>query len=784
MTDTDVHAAYQARWSQRLLTVLAISFIVVGLLNATPAIPGWDALWESITGIPHFTLRRFAPELFYPIALVWMMAIVALRHSARRAWTPKSTVRRRAGLALDIALVLAAVGIAVTYLIELEAVCLIDQITGDRARLIAEALKAETEFATTMGLPVPDQVEDPRCLNTTGAWLPLIVLLCVIVFLAYNAHVWGLPLVIVSILVAAYTFATVANWYFFGAEGQNKYLVTILSSVEPRSLADGRVHVWDALTNNSAGLLGRFMGVLMTLVFPYIVLGGLFGRCAGGRSLIKLAFLLTRNLRGGPAHAAIISSAMFGTITGGPVINVLSTGVLTIPMMLKRGFSRVFAGGLEAAASSGGSIMPPIMGVAAFVMAALTAVPYREIIVAAAIPAFFYFICLFLSVVFQARKQGIEPIGKATADMRLDRADRIHLIQIFAPLVLVLVLLLTPKDSVGCGWIAGLLGAVADTTNGGCRIESLPWAFKLLQNAAGDAGAAGWYATMLLIVLLFLDPEFRAQPKRLLDALADSGFTISTLFLMFLAVTVIDVCLNFTGLAKFVAVDVLRFLQSINADGSGFLFIALFMTMGLAILLGMGMPAVPAYINAALLMGPLLAGIGVSIFTAHMFVFYFAVASAITPPVAVAAFAAASITKAEPMATAFSAVKSGVVMFIIPFAFAFYPELLVIDKAVLDPNSSGGLSYLPGYDGQLHWPALGLIIARLILALYVVSSALAAFDRRALGTPEIALRLVLAALIMFKPEEIWIPAVVATGALIGVHNWRSRALDLKEDTPR
>ncbi|CAN0274175.1 unnamed protein product, partial [Chrysoparadoxa australica] len=172
-------------------------------------------------------------------------------------------------------------------------------------------------------------------------------------------------------------------------------------------------------------------------------------------------------------------------------------------------------------------------------------------------------------------------------------------------------------------------------------------------------------------------------------------------------------------------------------------------------------------------MGPLLAGIGVSIFTAHMFVFYFAVASAITPPVAVAAFAAASITKAEPMATAFSAVKSGVVMFIIPFAFAFYPELLVIDKAVLDPNSSGRLSYLPGNDGQLQWPALGLIIARLILALYVVSSALAAFDRRALGTPEIALRLVLEALIMFKPEEIWIPAVVATGALIGVHNWRS-----------
>ena len=136
----------------------------------------------------------------------------------------------------------------------------------------------------------------------------------------------------------------------------------------------------------------------MLLVFPYIILGALFGQCAGGKSLIKLAFSLTRNLRGGPAHAAIVSSAMFGTITGGPVVNVLSTGVLTIPMMLKRGFSKVFAGGVEAAASSGGSIMPPIMGVAAFIMASLTGVPYREIIIAAAIPALLYFLCLFLSV--------------------------------------------------------------------------------------------------------------------------------------------------------------------------------------------------------------------------------------------------------------------------------------------------------------------------------------------------------------------------------------------------
>jgi TRAP-type uncharacterized transport system fused permease subunit len=182
-----------------------------------------------------------------------------------------------------------------------------------------------------------------------------------------------------------------------------------------------------------------------------------------------------------------------------------------------------------------------------------------------------------------------------------------------------------------------------------------------VRNAAGDAGSAGWWAVIALCFLLFLDPEVRAKPSKLLDALSDAGTLISTLYLMFLAVSIIDFCLKFTGMPFFISLDVLQWLQSLNLGGDGstlFQFLALFMTMLLAVLLGMGMPAVPAYINVALLMGPMLAGLGISIFAAHMFIFYFAVASAITPPVALAAFAAASITKAEPMATGFAAVRS------------------------------------------------------------------------------------------------------------------------------
>ncbi len=753
---------------------LGLALVVVGLLNVTPAIPGWDELWRSITGIAHFKIRRFPSEWLYPIVFFWMMLIVALKHSMWRSWAGKSASTRRFGLFADFSLVLAAAAISLSYLTELEAVCLVDVVKGDRAYLMQQALDADIEYAEMLGLPIPDTADDPACQSTTGAWLPLILFASIIVFLIWNIKVWGLPLVLVSLAIAAYTFATVMNWYVNGAEDQNKYLITILSSEEPRSLTSGREFVRDALINNTAGLLGRFINVLLLLVFPYIILGALFGRCAGGQALIKLAFSATRNLRGGPAHAAVVSSAMFGTITGGPVVNVLSTGVLTIPMMLKRGFSKVFAGGVEAAASSGGSIMPPIMGVAAFIMSAMTGVPYREIIIAAIIPALFYFFCLFLSVIFQARKQNIQAVGELTDDMRLTGEDRLHLMQIFLPVLLVLFLLLTPKDAVGCSWISVLLGTVVEHNGDACSVVSMPWIVELFQNAAGDASAAGWWAVALLLVLMLLDKEFRAKPKKIFDGLAQAGVTVSTLYLMFLAVTVIDVCLNFTGLAKFVAVDVLGYLKTfdVSVSSAGFQLFALFLTMLLAVLLGMGMPAVPAYINVALLMGPMLIGLGIATFTAHMFVFYFAVASAITPPVALAAFAASTITKADPMRTGFSAVKSGIVMFTIPFVFAMYPELLLIDKAVLDPST--GL-FLAGYDGGTDLAWLTLLLARLAIALYLVTSALSAYDQSALNAPNIGLRLIIAVLVMFKPVEVFVPALIAACALIAVHQMRHRS---------
>jgi TRAP transporter 4TM/12TM fusion protein len=762
----------------KIASVIGLLLVFLGMINNIPSIPGLEHTIASIFNLEAVLIRKFPYEWLHPIAFVMMMLVTVLKHSFFR--DAQSVTGKRVGILFDITMLFVTSLMAITYLIEIDSVCLIDQITGERAKLIAESLKEEIAFAELYGLPAPSGVDDPQCMATTGVWLFAIMAATIAIFLIYNIKVWGFPLVMVTIIVVTYSFFTIAVWYFYGAEDINKYLVTKLGS-DPRQLIDGRPKVHDIIVNNSSGLLGRFMDILLNTVFPFIILGSLFGASAGGKSLIKLAFRWTRKLNGGPAHAAIVSSALFGTISGGPVVNVLATGVLTIPMMVKRGFSKIFAGGVEAAASSGGQIMPPIMGVAAFILAALTQVPYREVIIAAIIPAVAYFGCLFLSAVFQARKQNIKAIGKITEDMELDRQDKFNLIMIVAPLLLILGLLLTPKEQVGCGFIGSLFGVEKLPGATSCTADQLPWFFKVIQNSAGDAGSSGWWACILLLLLLFLDPKIRSQPSKILHALANAGVMISTLYLMFLSVSVIDFCLNLTGFSTYIARDILAVLTSmdLSVTGSPFLlFIALLLTMLMAVLLGMGMPSVPAYINVALLMGPMLAGLGIATFTAHMFIFYFAVASAITPPVAIAAFAAASITKEEPMTTGFSAVRSGIVIFVIPFVFAFHPELLLIDAAVLSPDDSKG-KYLTGYDGNINIINLVWLLVRLTLSLYLVASSLCRFDHRVLHVWEVIVRLILALLILSGSIFIYGPAILLAIIIIATHLLMTKKIKLQ-----
>jgi len=767
MSDTAVQEPQN--WRRNVAMVLAFILVVCGMANNFPNVPGLLEVIQFIPGlgdIPRYS--KYNSEFFFPIAFALMLTISLLNASFSRDWKEAGPNKYFGGVVLDSLMLLTIFGVVLVFLIEHEQVCLIDTLSGERERLMEENRARAAEYLAIFGTP-PDE-DFPDCQTNIGPWILPFLVWSVGIFFVYIIKVWGFPIVAVAIAAFLYTVISAGAWYFDWTD--NKYLTTSIGTITDgiRDYSAGVVAARNAIIIESNGILGQFLNITVNIVFPYVVLGALFGASAGGRSLIRMAVVITRHLRGGPAHAAIVGSATFGTISGGPVVNVLGTGTLTIPMMIQNGFRKTFAGGVEAAASSGGQIMPPVMGIAAFVLAALSTVPYSEVIVAAFIPALAYFFSLFLMVVFESRRMDIQAVKVLTEEQKLTWEDYKNLIMIAGPILMILFLLLTSKDTVANGWPAFLLGY--DSESG----APLPWLLKVIQNAAGDPDSAGFYAVALLVALLFLDPEIRKKPRKVLTALADAGIIIGELFLLLVAVSVIDVCINFTNFTGILTIDVLNWLKSVETfnlfgsefhiGGSLYLMLALVVTMFATILLGMGMPTLPAYVNVVLIIGPLLAALGTSVFTSHMFIFYFAVASAITPPVAIAAFAASTISKAEPLATGFSAVRSGIIMFTIPFVFAFYPELLLIEAAQIAPVLEGGTTektYLPGYDGTIHLASLGWLLVRLVFALYLVASALSRQDKHRLAKWEIGVRLLLALLVILKDSLI---ADVAIGVAL------------------
>lgn len=742
---------------KKIALFLAFIFTIIGMINTMPTIPGLESFAREISGQPFFRVSDFPTEYYYPPVFILMMVIVALHASVYRAWKVEKPKLAWLGLLLDIGLILAAILGAIGFLVEIDSVCLIDQITGERARLIEQSANDTSSLIPGISLGA----EVPSCQGRFGIWIIPLLFTIITLFFLYNIKVWGLPLVIIASIIVAYTVITALIWAFDLSD--NNFLLTKLGA-DGGDVIAATIQKATNIFITPDGIMGRYMDIVINQVFPYVILGALFGSSAGGVSLIKLSVFLTRRLRGGAAHAAIVSSAMFGTITGGPVTNVLSTGRLTIPMMKRIGFSSRFAGGVEAAASSGGQIMPPVMGVAAFVLVALTSVPYTKVITAAFIPAIAFFFSIFLAVMFQARKENVASMRKIPDDLIMHKQDWLNLIIIFLPILTILFLLLSTKDSVAQNFIISLF----------------PTFFKqLIMNAAGDAISAGWWAVIILLPLLFLDKETRKAPSKLYYALAEGGILISSLFLLLFAVSIIAAFLNESGLTGEITRSVTTWLENaqtlsifgfeIQISKGIYLMIALISAMACSILLGMGMPTVPAYVNVALLLGPLLANLGVSIFTAHLFVFYFAVASAITPPVAIAAFAAASISGSEPMRTGLSAVRIGIVMFTIPFIFAWYPELLLIEEAITITNETGRRVLIEGYSQNIDWAALSFLILKLILVLYLLASALARFDRINMPQWEMVLRLIIAVLILWKTPLVMYVGLTAAGLIICYH---------------
>jgi TRAP transporter 4TM/12TM fusion protein len=450
--------------------------------------------------------------------------------------------------------------------------------------------------------------------------------------------------------------------------------------------------------NTNKGVFGSITNIVLSTVFIFIIFGVLLEGTGAGATLLKFAFLATRRTRGGPAHAAILASSMFGTMSGSTVANIVGTGTFTIPMIKKRGFTPTFAAGIEATASSGGQIMPPIMGAAALVMADLTGAGYLNIIVAALFPALFYYFSLFAAVTVESRRQGIE-VQAMAADDEITRLDMINSVLFVGPILTII----------------------------GCLV------------AGFSTSAAGFYAVVVLLALSVINPVVRGDPMRVWRSFLKGAESGATLLVAIAAIGILVGSLDSTGLG-------LKLASVISEIRGESLFSALLVAMVGALILGMGMPTLPAYLIIILVMGPAIQALGVSMVTAHMFVFYYGVASSLTPPVAIAAYAAAPIAQANPLMTAFMSFRLGMAKFIIPFVFAFYPTILIIEE----------FSLLP-----FLW-----ILVRTCFCIWLFSSALSGYDRRKLSIPEIVARFVIAFTMLMINPMIHLPAVAIGIALI------------------
>jgi TRAP transporter 4TM/12TM fusion protein len=411
----------------------------------------------------------------------------------------------------------------------------------------------------------------------------------------------------------------------------------------------------------------------------FILFGSFVERSGAGQLFMDFALAIAGHTSGGPAKVAVITSSLFGTVSGSAVANVMTTGTFTIPLMMRTGYRPAFAGAVEAVASTGGQLMPPIMGAAAFVMAEFLGVSYLKVAGFALLPAVLYYLAVFMAVHFEAKRIGLVGLPKADLPrMKQVLLERGHL---FLPLVVIVAVLLAGRSaafSALCG-----IGSVIPTTwlRAGTR-RTFTW------QAIVEALESG--ARNTLVVAL---------------ACACAGIVIGTITL--------------TGLG-------LSFTSVVLALSQNSLILALFLTMLAGILLGMGLPTTPAYIVQVALLVPALVKLGVQVEAAHLFVLYFAVLSAITPPVAMAVYAANGISRGTLMETSWAALKLGLTGYIIPFMFVYAPSLLLMGDPVTVTlaavTASIGVICLAGglhehffFGPARPWERILLVIAALVL---------------------------------------------------------------------
>lgn len=392
----------------------------------------------------------------------------------------------------------------------------------------------------------------------------------------------------------------------------------------PRDLIDQLV-----FTRN--GLFGAPLAVAATYVYVFILFGTALELSGTGDYLFRLASTVTGRTQGGPAKVAVVSSALYGTISGSPTSNVVTTGLFTIPMMKRVGFRADVAGAVEAVASTGGGLLPPVMGSAAFLMAELTGIPYLDICIAALVPALLFYLSVFMQVHWGAARLGIRSMAVPAGEAGVRRSEAPHLLPL-ATLVALLLAGFTPITAAGVALAVTVVGS--------------------------------WFR-----------PTTRMGPSQILRLLELGAQRSLLVTAACAAAGVIVGSIVTTGLGG-------KVTSLIFTYAGGSLLAALFATMTVCILLGMGMPVPSAYVVTAVLAGPPLALLGLTEMSAHLFILYFAVLSAITPPVAVAAYAASAIAEASPTRVALQAVRLGLVAFVVPYFFVYRSELLLTGPAL------------------------------------------------------------------------------------------------------
>ncbi len=400
-----------------------------------------------------------------------------------------------------------------------------------------------------------------------------------------------------------------------------------------------RGYDWNALVNqffvSTDGIYGTSVGVASSYIFLFILFGEVMNKSGMGKFFNDIALALAGSSKGGPAKVAVIASGFLGSINGSAIANVVTTGTFTIPLMKKTGYSDTFAGAVEATASVGGQLLPPIMGAAAFIMAEMVGIKYSQIIMYAAIPALLYYLGIIMQVHFRASKKNLTGIPKDELPRARDvMKERGHLL---IPIVFLLVMLFFSGKTV--------------------------------------VFSAFWSIVVTVIVSMFKKAT-RMSFQDILDSLASGARgTVSVA----VACAIVGIIIAVTSLTGFG----LNMANAIILLGGTSILATLVFTMVTCMILGMGLPSIPAYLITATIAAPALVKLGIPVVAAHLYVFYFAMFANITPPVALAAFAAAGLSGGDPMKTGMASVKLALAGFIIPYMFIFNNELLLLDTTWL-----------------------------------------------------------------------------------------------------